>query len=74
MRKRLIIIIGAVVVCAVCYSVGYQSGVRRLSLKNQLQGDLLITLHTYQAAQSTNWVKVQSTLGTQLVALTRYYE
>jgi hypothetical protein len=63
-----------VIACAICYFLGYHSGVRHVPLKNQLEGDLLIALRTYQASQATNWTKVQSTLATQVLALTRHYE
>ena len=72
--RHSLVILSAVVACAFSYSFGYHSGTRRLPLKNQLEGDLMIALRTYQAAQATNWTKVQSTLATQVLALTRHYE
>jgi len=72
--SHLILVVSAVIACALSYAVGYHAGAMRLALKGQLEGDLMIALRTYQAAQATNWTKVQSTLATQVLALTRHYE
>jgi hypothetical protein len=70
----LIIAAIALVACVICYLVGFRAGTKQSPLSEGRQGDLVIALRTYQAAERTNWTKVQSTLGMQVLALTRDYE
>jgi hypothetical protein len=72
--SHLIIAVIALMACVVCYLVGFRAGTKQSPLSEARQGDLVIALRTYQAAERTNWTKVQSTLGMQVLALTRDYE
>src|SRR5712671_5511061 len=70
----LILLVLAGVACCFCYSLGYRAGRKESPLREARQGDLLIAVRTYQAAERTNWSKVQGVLGIQVLALTRDYE
>src|SRR5688572_22489617 len=72
--SHIILALAGLIGCVACYSVGFLAGTRESPLREEHQGNLLIALRTYQAAERTNWIKVQSTLGIQVLALTRDYE
>jgi len=60
--------------CAVCYSLGYRSGIKRSLLEEDRRGLLVLTLGGYKAAEATNWTKVKSLLTVELLGFTRDYE
>lgn len=72
--SHLIVAAVALLACVICYFVGFRAGTKQSPLSEARQGDLVIALRTYQAAERTNWTRVQSTLGIQVLALTRDYE
>jgi hypothetical protein len=75
MRIGLIIVgVLAIIACVACYFLGYNDGTKQSPLEEDRRGQLIFTLNAYQAAQSTNWVKVQSFLDIGLLALTRDYD
>ncbi len=73
-NKPLILAVVAFAACVVCYSVGYYSGTKQSLLEEDRRGLLMLTLSGYQAAQATNWTKVQSLLDVELLGFTRDYE
>jgi hypothetical protein len=64
----------AIVACCICWKFGFRAGAANSNLQQLRQGDILIALRIYEAAENTNWAKVQSTIGMQVLALTRDYE
>ncbi len=75
MRTAFVILITlCLLACLACYVVGYRAGVKQSPLREERQGQVLYALGMYQAAEATNWTKVQSFLDTQIVAFTRDYE
>lgn len=72
--SHIILLLVALAGCVVCYFAGYRAGTKESPVRESREGDLLIALRTYQSAERTNWTKVQSVLGMQVLALTRDYE
>jgi hypothetical protein len=71
--KFITIILAAAVAGAIGYAVGHRTGAES-SVKREREGQLVLALRLYQTAQATNWAKVQSTLGIQVLGITRDYE
>ena len=75
MRTALVILVAAVLLaCFAGYVVGYRAGIKQSPLREERQGEVLYALGMYQAAEATNWTKVQSFIDIQIVAFTRDYE
>ena len=72
--RSILVAITTLVACFGCYFLGHRSGANQSLLKKDRAGLLVITLDAYQAAQTTNWAKVQNTLEIELLAFTRDYE
>ena len=64
----------AITAMVVCFFVGYRMGVQKSLLKEDREGLVAVTLGAYQAAEATNWTKVQSILSVELFGFTREYE
>src|SRR5437867_461511 len=75
MRIQLLLLpVVAIIAGAVCYFLGYRSGTKQSLLEEDRRGLLVLTLGAYQAAEATNWTKVQSFLQVELLGFTRDYE
>ena len=72
--SHLIIVVLGLLACIICYFFGFRAGTKESPLREAQQHRLSIALHTYQAAENTNWTKVYSDLSIVLLALTRTYE
>ena len=70
------LLFGAVglVACILCYSVGFRAGTKKSPLKEDLQGRLVIATAAYRSGEATNWTKVQSIIGMQILSMTAEYE
>ena len=70
------LVFGAVglVACILCYSVGFRAGTKKSPLKDDLQGRLVIATAAYRSGEATNWTKVHSVIGMQILSMTKEYE
>ena len=64
----------AMLVGAICYQLGYHSGLKRSRAEEEQRGLVVLSLSGYKFAESTNWPKVKSLLTTELCGFTREYE
>ena len=75
MRMLLLILLAIVLILgAVCYELGYHSGVKRSRSEEDQRGLVVLTLVGYKQVEATNWPKVKSLLATEIVGFTRDYE
>lgn len=69
-----ILMVMVVLVGAICYELGYHSGMKRSPAEEDRRGVVVLTLSGYKFAEATNWPKVKSLLATELYGFTRQYE
>jgi hypothetical protein len=72
--SHIVLIVCALAGFAVCYTVGFRAGAKLSPLQQHCEGDLLLAVAMYQSAQATNWTKVKSTLGMEVLQWTRDYQ
>jgi hypothetical protein len=74
MRNAYIFAVVVVLLCAVCYALGYRSGIKQSRWEEDQRGLVVLTLGGYKAAKATNWSKVESLLTMEILGFTREYE
>ncbi len=70
----LILFVLSLIACILCYSVGYRAGTRLSPDERELRGRLTLAVYTYRSVEQTNWAKVKSNLGADVLGMTLTYE
>ena len=72
--SHLILAAVALIACCFCWWFGYRAGTKESPAKKDKEGQLTLMYHTYRMVEITNWSKVHTAVGMQLLGLTRDYE
>lgn len=72
--SHLILAVITPIACCFCWWFGYHTGTKESPARADKEGQLVLAYHAFRATQATNWPKVESALGMQVLALTRDYE
>ena len=74
--KRVMLVGAGVVVCVVCFALGYLSTERQRELDEQKhrRARVAILLNAYKTIATTNWMRARTELGNELLSATRDYQ